>query len=671
MPALTLLRDQRVWLDGAMHVVRGRIQGEAIHLERLDDGTMTTLSHPDLAERIALGRAQLMLEAGTGRESRLLQENMERDVSALPELRRKELQRRLDYIKAVEEGGISTLTERSLAGTIGRVAETIRDLRPPHWSTLYRWVTRLRKAAGDVRALIPATDRRGNRTRRMDAEVIRLVEEGIDRRFLNRERSPARAAHDFALCRIDELNRGAPSEHRLRLPSLRSVYRAIRRRDDYQVTAARFGKRTADLKYRVTGQAPKPTRPLQRVEIDHTKLDMIVVDDVLGEAIGRPWLTLAVDVHTRMPVGFHMGFDQPGFDTVMRCLRHAILPKTYVAERYPDIRHTWECYGVPEVVVVDNGREFHSADFELACRQLDILIEHTPRKSPWMKGTVERFFGQLNQGLIHSQPGTTFSNIIERGDYDSRRNGVISFSLLVELFHHWVIDIYARSLHRGLQDLPGDRWRAAAAEYPPPLPAKASDVDIVLARTHQCTLHHYGVEVSSLIYNSDELGVLRRRHQGRLRTLVKQDVDDLSHVLVLDPDREVFLKVPAVSQEYTRGLTLWQHRVIRAEAKRSRAGRLDIIDLARARERLVEKASQAWAGLRRIGTRQKVARFLGIDSRSVTDPAEAEPPIVPVAVEPLNVPMAAEAEAAPPPSPTKATGDDDLWGADYQMPPRR
>ncbi len=47
-----------------------------------------------------------------------------------------------------------------------------------------------------------------------------------------------------------------------------------------------------------TGVRPGPsvTRPLERVELDHTPLDLIVVDEEDRLPIGRPTVTLALDV---------------------------------------------------------------------------------------------------------------------------------------------------------------------------------------------------------------------------------------------------------------------------------------------------------------------------------------------------------------------------------------
>jgi putative transposase len=50
---------------------------------------------------------------------------------------------------------------------------------------------------------------------------------------------------------------------------------------------------------------------LEAVQIDHTEVDLFLVDETTREAMSvRPWLTLAIDVCTRMVVGFHLSMDK-------------------------------------------------------------------------------------------------------------------------------------------------------------------------------------------------------------------------------------------------------------------------------------------------------------------------------------------------------------------------
>lgn len=81
-------------------------------------------------------------------------------------------------------------------------------------------------------------------------------------------------------------------------------------------------------------------RPLEVVQIDHTRADVIVVDEQSREAIGRPWLTLAVDVLTRIVTGFHLSLDAPSRDKT-----------AWLAQRGIDA--PWPVAGLPETLHVE------------------------------------------------------------------------------------------------------------------------------------------------------------------------------------------------------------------------------------------------------------------------------------------------------------------------------
>ncbi|MEP0962959.1 MAG: hypothetical protein ABJQ70_10705 [Roseobacter sp.] len=52
-------------------------------------------------------------------------------------------------------------------------------------------------------------------------------------------------------------------------------------------------------------------RPLEVVQIDHTLADIILVDQVERKHLARPWLTLAIDVTTRVVLGGYVSFNAP------------------------------------------------------------------------------------------------------------------------------------------------------------------------------------------------------------------------------------------------------------------------------------------------------------------------------------------------------------------------
>ena len=101
-------------------------------------------------------------------------------------------------------------------------------------------------------------------------------------------------------------------------------------------------------------------------------------------------------------------------------LLHAIKPKNYLKRDFPEVENDWLCFGLP-TLVVDNATEFYSQDLADACAQLGISIHYAPLKKSWYRVSIERYFRTINQGLIHSLPGTTFSNIFEKEDYDPEK----------------------------------------------------------------------------------------------------------------------------------------------------------------------------------------------------------------------------------------------------------
>lgn len=71
----------------------------------------------------------------------------------------------------------------------------------------------------------------------------------------------------------------------------------------------REGAGVARDRFSPVKKGPAPKRPLELVEIDHAVADIMIVDEVERRSSGRPWLTLVIDVATRMIFGFHLSLD--------------------------------------------------------------------------------------------------------------------------------------------------------------------------------------------------------------------------------------------------------------------------------------------------------------------------------------------------------------------------
>jgi putative transposase len=279
---------------------------------------------------------------------------------------------------------------------IADVSAALGDEQPPAWHSLRRWVRAYEKAGRDLRALLPKSGNQGNRWRKLSGKrlqrydktdyekaqtVTALLDEAIQAHYLQPQRVTVRYVYEKLVTQILEENRCRAAHDQLPVPHPSTVYRHVEALDPYECARARYGTKYAQALYHVNPNAPavnRPTRPLARVECDHTRLDLLVVDEKTRLPLGRPWLTALLDVYTRMVLGIYVSFAAPGYTSVMLALRHAIRPKEYLKERYPKLQHDWSAHGVPERLIVDNGKEFHSRYLTDTCVQLGIELEHAP-----------------------------------------------------------------------------------------------------------------------------------------------------------------------------------------------------------------------------------------------------------------------------------------------------
>ncbi|HEY0375335.1 MAG TPA: Mu transposase C-terminal domain-containing protein [Pyrinomonadaceae bacterium] len=567
--------------------------------------------------------------------------------------RRGEMQRRRAYVLEVVRQRLNKLTEGSLKPVIEKVGRASGDIEladykkltkeektkvkpQPSVSSLTRWVNKYIKAGEDERALVPATKSRGNRNlkfsgarekggktqeeigeaerARRKAQALRraervgeLVDEAIDEVYMSEQRFSVQDVYDAVVVKVADENEFRTADDQLPEPHKSSIYDVVNKLDDYEVLEARYGEEIAEQKYKAFKLGPRPTMPLQRVEADHTKIDLFAIDPIMMLPIGRPILTWLVCVFTKMILGFYISFNPYGSLAIMECLKHAIRPKNYVREKYPDIRHTWGPYGVPKELVLDNAPEFWGRHLDDACHDLGMNVLYGQKGRAWYRATVERSYRSYNTGLIHRQPGTTFSNIFDLADYDPKRNALITFDTLDHITHKYIIDVLQCRPHRGINDIPALRWEKGIQQWPPSLPANARNLDIVLGYIERRQIHHYGIEIDAIIYNDEGLTRLRSESEVGKKHIIKRNPSNLSLIHVYDEKHDRFLPVPAVDQEYTKGLTLYQHTVIRRYVRERLKRNVDIVALCRAKMEIQEIVERDWN--RAKSSRVKMARW--------------------------------------------------------------
>jgi len=496
---------------------------------------------------------------------------------------------------------------------------------PPHPTTVWRWTQRFLASGKDIRSLVTGYHRSGNTKRRYPEVVETKVREAIDAEFLSMERGTYQDTLDLAIVKIREENNLRLENNQLPLPKLEYVRQMARQIPAFDREAARYGRQAAERKFRAVLGKTIADAALARVEIDHTRLDIFVVDDETFLPLGRPWLTVCIDARTRVILGFHLGFDPPSYSTVARALKHAIMPKLDLSATYPAVKGTWDAYGVMDGIVVDNGPEFHSESLEAACYSLGIDVQYCPRKQPWYKGIVERALGTMNRGVAHGIPGTTFSNILEKADYDAASRATVALRTLREVIHVWVVDYYHQRPHKGLGDTPAHAWKLETSGMDIRLPVKPQELDAVLGNIATRRLTHRGIEINSLFYNSADAKHISLKLGMDLSVTIRYDEENLGHIYLLDPDTNEYVLIPALDQTYAAGLTLYQHKVCRRFAKRELDGRTDVVALAEAKHTIQKLVDEDFS---RKGkkTRVRPSRFRNGGKTGPRPPAPTSSP---------------------------------------------
>lgn len=481
--------------------------------------------------------------------------------------------------------------------------------KAPNWVTVSRWKNKYLSAGKDINVFITQNHQKGNRVRRYSKEILNLVEKAVDNVFMTRERNTYEDTLNNAIKLVEHENKLRPDEMQLPLPTSRLVKRAVDSIPMFDRHAARYGRMAAIRMFRAVLKKHVCIRVLESAEIDHTKLDLFVVDDETGMPWGRPWVTICIDSYSRCILGIYVGFEPPSYLSVARCLKQAFLPKDDLQDVFPEINNSWEAHGVMEKLVVDNGLEFHSNSLETICFSLGIDLQYTPRKTPWWKGKIERFIGTMNRGIAHGNPGTTFANIVEKDDYNPVEHAVITFKTLKLVMNKWIADVYHQRPHSSLDNVsPAVMWASSIRAEEIKVPEDPAKLDALMGKVDHRTLTHKGIEFEGLRYNSTELVALRRRLGDKLDVELRVDEGNLGHIYVISPDMSEYFQVSCLNQEYASGLTLWQHNV----CKRYAANHLKEFDGHNAWRRAKEEISEIILRdilKKRKKSSSKVARF--------------------------------------------------------------
>jgi putative transposase len=439
-----------------------------------------------------------------------------------------------------------------------------------HVTTLYRWLQDYRQS-GHLSTLAPAKPGVPRGYSRLDPEVETILVATIEEFYLHgQKRSMQQTCHEVARrCRNAGIKRPHPNTVRHRIKAL-SDQETFRRREG--------GKGVRDKYMPIPGAFPGAHWPLAVIQIDHTPVDLILVDDVHRRPVGRPWITLAIDVFSRLVAGFSVSFDPPGSLAVGLCLAHAILPKDLWLARH-EIATAWPIWGVMDTVHADNAKEFRGSMLRKACQEYGIDLHWRPVRRPHFGGHIERLLGTFNQD-IHALPGSTFSNPMARGAYDSERYAAMTLSEFEQWLSILIVEVYHQRLHSELGMTPLQKYEEGifgTDERPGRgLPERVMDetrLRLNFMPYVERTVQSHGIVIDEIQYYDDVLkpwihSLDSRETSGKRKQkfIVRRDPRDISRIYFYDPDLKQYFEIPYRNTAHPP-MSVWELREVRRKLK--------------------------------------------------------------------------------------------------------
>ena len=482
---------------------------------------------------------------------------------------------------------------------------------------VYELLRRWRQGQGAVSDLIPGRSSGGRGGEQLPGDVEVVIREVLRREYLTRQRKSVAAVHrEIArVCRT----RGLPA------PSRGSVVRRISRLDPLESTRRREGADAARAREPAGGVPPPVTGVLEQVQIDHTVVDLVVVDERHRLPIGRPYVTAAIDVFSRCLVGLVVTLEAPSATSVGLCLAHMVTDKRAWLERL-DVETPWPMSGKPAELYLDNAAEFKSEALRRGCEQHGIALRYRPPGQPHFGGIVERVIGTLMR-LVHELPGTTYSNPAQRGDYDADARACLTLGEL----QRWLavaVAGYHGQVHGTTRQTPAARWTAGVTSAGTAAPVVVTNeaaflVDFlpVLRRT----LTRTGFVIDHVHYFCDALKPWIARRDRLDRFVIRRDPRDISRVWVLDPEGQFYLEVPYRTLSHPP-VSLWEHQAAAERLRLQGRAQVDEAALFRMVEQMREITEAAAASTRKA--RRDAARRAIVPARP---PALPDPPADPQA----------------------------------------
>jgi putative transposase len=302
--------------------------------------------------------------------------------------------------------------------------------------------------------------------------------------------------------------------------------------------------------------------PLSRVEMDAVVLQIGLLDDQTLEYAGIVVLVVAIDVMTKMILGYamHVGNGAERAELAVACLKDAVTIKLD--------RENWVAHGIMSTLATDGGPAFASNHVKAFCNLINVSDVITEAYKPMARPTVERFFRTLRAQLLEGVSGYLGTDRFAEKyteDDNAEKAAIHTVSEFKQMFEDYISQQYHLNPHRKLNGCsPLDVWNKHVHSNPMlvTLPENLAQIEAFEGRVTERTLQHrHGIELEKRFYNSDELKKLFHRHIGK-KVKVYFSHLNIQEITVVDEKNGLFVQVPITDKRVTKPMSTHEYKVL-------------------------------------------------------------------------------------------------------------
>lgn len=481
-----------------------------------------------------------------------------------------------------------------------------------HRVTIYRWIDAYFRT-GLVSALL--SNKRGWKKGaiRVPPEVEVVMKATIEEFHLNKQKpSVTKTCEEVEnRCR----NAGLIPPHR------NTIRNRITALSEEVKIARRMGRRAAREAFDpLRGSFPGADFPLSYVQVDHTLLDIMVVDAENRRSIGRPWITVVIDVYSRMVCGFYVSLDPPGALATGLAIAHSILPKEKWLKQH-GIETPWPIWGLPRTIHADNAKEFRGEMLKRACQEYGIDTNFRLVATPHYGGHIERFLGTVSKE-IHALPGTTFSNPKEKGDYNSEAQAVFTLEELDTWLATFFVEVYHQRLHSSLSMSPAQKYLQGILgtkdQAGTGIPKRFTDetrLRLDFMPYFERTVQQYGVQIDNVEYYHDVLRPFINaidpadpKRKAKRKFTFRRDPRNISRIYFYNPDLKQYSAIPYRNLSHPAA-SIWELRAARKQLEAEGRREIDenaLFDAIKKMRMLQETSTKETKRARRTKERRRI-----------------------------------------------------------------